>query len=65
MSQPIVPKPVNPGVPRSILRRLSAVDVSHDFDVISDAPPPRRIVQETAQQSQAPAQAAPTSKAAE
>lgn len=69
MSQPIVPKPVSPSVPRSILRRLSAADVSHDFDVISDAPPPRRIVRETlqvaAQESQPPAQAAPASEAAE
>ncbi len=38
MSQPIVP-PARAGVSPSILRRLSRRDVSHDFDVIGDAPP--------------------------
>lgn len=42
MSHPIAPKPAQAAVSRSILRRLSAVDVSHDFDVIGDAPKPQQ-----------------------
>lgn len=58
MSQPIIAKPLNPGAPRNILRRLSAGGASHDFDVISDSPPPRQLV---AQETQEPARAAPAS----
>ncbi len=48
MSQPIVP-PSRPGLSRSLLRRLSRADVSHDFDVIGDAPPPRPAAEQAAQ----------------
>lgn len=61
MSQPLVPP--HPGVSPSILRRLSRRDVSHDFDVIGDAPPRTK-----ADQSAQPAEQAahePPARAAE
>lgn len=56
MSQPIVPP--RAGVASSILRRLSRLDVSHDFDVIGDAPPPRQVSQQSEDPAQEPKAAA-------
>lgn len=60
MSQPIVP-PDRVRVSPSILRRLSRRDVSHDFDVIGDAPPPAAqptVAQQAEQTTQEPPRAA-------
>lgn len=40
MSQRIIPQPA---LRRASLRHLSTPAVSHDFDVVSDPPPARRI----------------------
>lgn len=39
MFQRIIPQPA---LSRALQRRLSTPAVSHDFDVVSDAPPPKR-----------------------
>lgn len=63
MSQPIRP-PVRAGVSSSILRRLSRLDVSHDFDVIGDVPMPRAVAEKTEQLAEQVAQE-PPARAAE
>jgi len=40
MSQRIVPQPA---LSRALQRRLSTPAISHDFDVVSDTPPPRNV----------------------
>ncbi|MBL9034847.1 MAG: hypothetical protein JNN33_08790 [Rhodospirillaceae bacterium] len=62
MSQPLVPP--RPGVSPSILRRLRRLDVSHDFDVIGDAPPPRAAADQAEQPVDQAAQV-PAARAAE
>lgn len=58
MSQRLIPQPA---LSRALQRRLSTPAVSHDFDVVGD-PPPAKRVQAAEQTPKKPDQSAPPSE---